>query len=100
MFAERLKELREDHNMLQKDLANRLNVRNATISAWENKISEPDIDTIILLSNIFGVTTDYLLGLDENTSRPYPPKNYQFKKETITIELTEEQINKILNKLV
>lgn len=62
MFADRLKELRKENHMRQKDLADILNVRNTTVSAWEIGDNEPDIKTLIALSKIFKVSIDYLVG--------------------------------------
>lgn len=65
MFGERLKELRKENNMLQKDLAKLLNVHNTTVSAWETGDNEPDLKTLAQIAKIFAVTTDYLLGLTD-----------------------------------
>jgi transcriptional regulator with XRE-family HTH domain len=61
-FGERLKKLREEKSMRQEDLANLINVHRATIGKYETNERSPDKDTIILLSDLFNVTTDFLLG--------------------------------------
>ena len=61
MAKTRLKELREEKGILQKDLAKELNVNSRTISNWERGYCEPDIDAIKAIAKFFGVTTDYLL---------------------------------------
>ncbi|MDR3293241.1 MAG: helix-turn-helix domain-containing protein, partial [Clostridiales bacterium] len=65
-IKERIKELRKGNNLLQKDLARLLNVRNTTVSAWENGDNEPDIKTIKQLAIFFNVTADYLIGLEND----------------------------------
>lgn len=65
-FGMRLKRLRVQRGISQVQLANRLEVNTSTISAYENNISSPSARTLIRLSQIFGVSTDYLLGLDES----------------------------------
>lgn len=64
-FPERLRELRIDKNMSRKDLASLLNVNSRTISYWELGQRECNLEQLANVANIFGVTTDYLLGLDD-----------------------------------
>lgn len=61
-FGDRLKMLREDHKLRQEDLANKINVHRATIGKYETNERSPDKETILQISELFGVTTDYLLG--------------------------------------
>ncbi len=65
-----LKELRTDKGLNQEDLANMLNVKRQTYSAWERGISSPDIETLSFLADFYSVSTDYLLGRTDtrNTS--------------------------------
>ena len=64
-FSKILRDLREERKIKQKELADIMGVSQATISMWEKNASEPDIDKIRRLSNYFGVSTDYLLGLED-----------------------------------
>ena len=57
----RLKELREEKNLQQKDLAEKLSRTIACISSWETGKTEPSIDDLIALSNALDVTIDYLV---------------------------------------
>lgn len=68
MLGERISQQRTTRNWSQVDLAKRLGVAKQTISNWENDNIQPSIEMLVRLSRIFGVTTDYLLGL-EDTSR-------------------------------
>lgn len=61
-FGEMLAELRQDADLTQKELADRLFVSKGTISNYENGIHYPDIEKLVSLAELFGVTTDYLLG--------------------------------------
>lgn len=61
-FGELLAELRADHKMTQKDLANILFVTPGTISNYEKGIYYPDVEKLIQLADFFRVSTDYLLG--------------------------------------
>ncbi len=58
-----IKELREQHNMTQKELADMLQVSFQTVSKWENGVNLPDITQIPRLAEIFGVSTDVILGV-------------------------------------
>lgn len=60
-FAKNLVNLRKEKDLSQKEIAKICNTTFQTISRWENATNEPDIDTLILLSNFFGVTLDELI---------------------------------------
>lgn len=68
MLGVRIQELRNAHGWSQVELAKRLGVAKQTVSNWENENIQPSIEMLLRLSKIFGVTTDYLLGL-ENVKR-------------------------------
>lgn len=61
-FNERLKELRIERNMTQQELGKLVNMSKMAISHWEKGHSEPSIAQLIVLSNYFNVTVDYLIG--------------------------------------
>ncbi len=65
IFANRLRELREEKRLSMKQLAKHIGTTDATISNWENEINEPKISYIKEIAIFFGVTTDYLLGLED-----------------------------------
>lgn len=67
MFGNRITDLRTAHNWTQVQLAQRLHVSKQTISNWENNNILPSIEMLIKLSKIFGVSTDYLLDLDNRS---------------------------------
>ena len=64
-FPNRLKELRNYLGYTQSDLAKKLSLTRASINAWEMGLSAPSTPFIVELAQLFNVTTDYLLGLDE-----------------------------------
>jgi len=71
-FGEKLQLLRKQGGMSQEQLAEKLNVSRQAISKWELGGSLPDIENVIQLSRLFGVSTDYLL-LDEIKTETSPP---------------------------
>lgn len=60
-FPRRFAKLRKEKDYSQQDLANALHVSKSTISLYENGDTVPDVKTIVALSELFHVTTDYLL---------------------------------------
>lgn len=65
MLGEKLKLYREKNNMTQKEVAEILNVEPGTISKYELGLTEPNIESIKKLAEIFNVTTDELLKDEE-----------------------------------
>ncbi len=63
-FKDRLRELRTDQGILQKDLAKYLNVSNTTVSEWERGNNQPDIKTLIAIAKYFNTSVDYLIGYE------------------------------------
>lgn len=69
MFLRRVRELREDHDLKQRELAEYLDIRQTTYSKYElGKIDIP-VDALIKLADYYQVTLDYLVG------REVPKKN-------------------------
>ncbi len=64
MIAEKIKTLREGRGMTQTELARRLGVTRSGVNAWEMGISVPSTQYVVELAQFFGVSTDYLLGID------------------------------------
>lgn len=64
IFAERLKDLREDKNLSILALSKELNVSVSSIFRWENAQADIKASQLKLLAKYFKVTTDYLLGLE------------------------------------
>ena len=64
MLNQRIRLLRQSRNMSQVELAKRLNVTKQSVSNWENDNIQPSIEMLIKLSEVFSVSTDYLLDRD------------------------------------
>ena len=60
-MADRIQTLRKSKGISQEELADKIGVSRQAVSKWESEQSSPDIEKIILLSDYFDVTTDYLL---------------------------------------
>ena len=61
ILADKIIEQRKKNGWSQEELAEKMDVSRQSISKWESAQSVPDMGRIVLLSQIFGVTTDYLL---------------------------------------
>lgn len=61
ILAEKITKLRKQNGWSQEELAAKMNISRQSVSKWESTASIPDLDKIIKLSQIFGVSTDYLL---------------------------------------
>ena len=60
-LGEKIQKLRKQNGFSQEELAEKVTVTRQTISKWELNQSEPDLDFIAQLSNIFNVSADYLI---------------------------------------
>lgn len=64
-FSKKLRTLRKSKGYSQQLLADKLSVTKSLISSYEQELRMPSLDMLIKLSYEFGVSTDYLLGLDQ-----------------------------------
>ncbi len=65
IFSTRIKELRERKGLSMEQLANNLSVTKSRVNMWENNGTVPRMNVLIEVAKFFGVTTDYLLGNDD-----------------------------------
>ncbi|MGN0519428.1 MAG: helix-turn-helix domain-containing protein [Candidatus Fimenecus sp.] len=69
MVYKRLRDLREDKDLLQKDIAELLNCTQVCYSLYENGKRDIPTEVLIHLSDFYKVSVDYLLGLTDNPTR-------------------------------
>lgn len=65
MRGDRLRALRENQNITQKDLADRLHISESQIFRYEKDEIEPRADVVVKIAEFFNVTADFLLGMSE-----------------------------------
>ena len=65
ILGERLKELREERKLTQKQLAQLLGLHSVTYLHYEKSQREPPLSVLVNMANFFDVSTDYLLGLTD-----------------------------------
>lgn len=91
ILADKIIEERKKNGWSQEELANKLGVSRQAVSKWESSGSIPDLQRILQMSELFGVTTDYLLK-DEIEEEPL--NEYT---ETNTIKVSMEEANQYLD---
>ena len=64
-ISKRIYELRKDMKLSQSELATKIGATQKAIDFWEKGINEPKASYIINLASFFGVSTDYLLGIED-----------------------------------
>ncbi|MFJ9462116.1 helix-turn-helix domain-containing protein [Viridibacillus arvi] len=88
VFAERLKKCREDKkrinpNFTQGFVADKVGVARTTYTAYENGTKTPPIETVSIIADLFGITTDFLLGRsDSPTPSPIDKDEEEFQAFT------------------
>ena len=80
ILADKIIELRKKNGWSQEELAEKVGVSRQSVSKWEGALSVPDLDKILLMSRIFGVSTDYLLK-DEFGEPEYVETKDAFEEE-------------------
>ncbi len=65
MLSENIKKLRMANGLSQVELAKKLGVTKQCVSNWENDNVMPSIDMLVKIANLFKVSTDHILGIDE-----------------------------------
>lgn len=74
ILADKIIQLRKKNGWSQEELANQLNVSRQAVSKWESAQAAPDLNKILAMSQLFGVTTDYLLK-DEMEAEEAAPES-------------------------
>ena len=68
MIAEKIKMLREKNKLTQTELAKSLGISRSAVNAYEQGISTPSTQYVVELAQLFGVSTDHLLGIDSTST--------------------------------
>ena len=93
ILADKIMELRKKNGWSQEELAEKIGVSRQSVSKWESAQAVPDLNKILVLSEVFGVTTDYLLK-DEMVEEEYLEMQQDVSEEVRHI--TMEQANEFM----
>mgnify|MGYP002518399380 CR=1 FL=1 len=96
ILAEKLIKLRKQNGWSQEDLAMKLNVSRQSVSKWESMASIPDLDKIVKLSQIFGVSTDYLLRDDIEEEVVPVTSSVDYDQEDTAVRVSMEEASRFL----
>ena len=94
-FSIRLKELRKENKVTQKDLAKYLNLTANSICEWENSRSEPSISSLSKISSFFKCSIDYLVGREDDFGNIVI-----YEENTPSITVQEQNLLQDFRKLV
>ena len=91
-IADRILSLRKSKGMSQEQLADAIGVSRQAVSKWESEQATPDIDKVVIMSERFGVTTDYILkGIE-----PIPDNDHKTIGDVIDQKvLTEKNSSRV-----
>lgn len=93
-LGEKITSLRKTHKLSQGDLAEKLNVSRQSVSKWETDASVPELDKLIMISNLFNVSLDELVKSDIDSSEK------QTEKRARTYLFSQDDTLKILGILL
>jgi len=94
ILADKIMCLRKQKGWSQEELANKMNVSRQSVSKWESESAVPDMDKIVMLSDIFKVSTDYLLK--EDMKEDCIERTVQIQEVDETVSLTYDETTKYI----
>ncbi len=101
-LQEKLLELRKKNGLTQSDLAERLNVSRQAISRWEVGAAVPSTDNLKILSELYGVSADYLLGNGKDIidNNGYEEKNQDLTSKELDVISENKRSKKYITYIV
>ena len=96
ILADKIIENRKKNGWSQEELAARLNVSRQSVSKWESAQATPDMKKLLQLSEVFGVSTDYLLRDDMETDLPADSAPVDSFSEDTVYNVSMEEANAFL----
>lgn len=105
-IAKKLRMLRAEYNLTQADVAKKLGIAQQTYSKYESKSSNLDSATIVKLCELYGISSDYLLGVGRKNASETDEAKPKVKKtashtnsDGLTVENVEEIVKKVLSEI-
>lgn len=92
----RIRELREKHNLTQKALGELMGYSESTCSLYESGKRQPDTKTLVFLANYFNVSVDYILGRKDEKESPADEADRARKEVVdILIDLSPDEVQRV-----
>lgn len=92
MLNENIKAIRKSKGLSQQELAERLNVVRQTVSKWEQGLSVPDADMLVLISEVLGAPVSTMLGENVTPAAEDELKILSEKLENINLQLAQRKV--------
>ena len=96
ILADKIIDLRKKNGWSQEELGEQLGVSRQAVSKWESMQTVPDINKIIAMAEVFGVSTDYLLKDEMEEPEKKETKEKPIEKNTLKRIVTMEEANAYL----
>ena len=95
LLSEKIMQLRKKNGWSQEELAQQLDVSRQSVSKWEAGGSIPDLNKILKMSEIFNVSTDYLLKdeIEDDLGKIQVPEVEQYEEKKVTAEMANEYMS-------
>ena len=91
MISNKIQSLRKQKKLSQSELARKLGITRSSVNAWEQGISVPSTQYIIELSELFNVSTDFLLGVEKTSTISLDNLTYE---DTMAVQNIVEHLRK------
>lgn len=97
-FGSILRDLRVEKGLTQEQLAKRIKLSKANVSKYEADLVEPNLETLALIADVFSVSVNYLLGIQEKAAPAEQPLSKE-KMELLELVdvLTEDEQKKLID---
>ena len=87
-FGQRFQRLRKEAGLTQEEVAEKVGITPQGVSKWENDLSSPDINILVKLAEILGVSVEELLGKDKEKTKVL--QDFDYKKAVLKIVVDSE----------
>ena len=91
-LGERIKNIREQRKISQKELAKKIGVSNSRLSNWELGINRPDVDSLALICKALGISADILLDINTDELNKYTPSEQSLIKKYRLLSAKEQAV--------
>ena len=95
----RLKELREEKNLTQLDIAKAIDTSQPNIGRWEKGLNEPSYAQLVKLAKFFNVSIDYLVGREDDYVKPQVESTLSYREQKLLrafSQLDDDEKDKII----